>query len=288
VAVSVSDVSKGASSSFSPSRRLVVKLGGEVLEPPLLAAVAADLTRLAARGARFIVVHGGGPQATALSQRLGLVPRLVAGRRVTDEATLEVVTMVLAGQLNVRLVTALQAAGLDAVGLAGTSGIVHARRRPPTVMSGAGPEPVDFGWVGDVERFAFGSVDALLEVGAVPVVACLGLGPGGQVLNINGDTVASQMAAAWKAEALIAVTGVGGVRRDKDDPSSRLGRLTASEARAAIHSGVVQGGMIAKLEEALHPLAAGVAEVVIVGPGEIVRALEAPGSVGTTLAKDPA
>lgn len=283
--MSVPSGSAAASPSFP--RRLVVKLGGEVLEPPLLATVAADLARLAAKGARFIVVHGGGPQATALSQRLGLVPRLVAGRRVTDEATLEVVTMVL-GQLNVRLVAALQAAGRNAVGLAGTSGIVHARRRPPTVMSGAGPEPVDFGWVGDVERFAFGTVDALLDAGAVPVVACLGLGPEGQVLNINGDTVASQMAAAWNAEALIAVTGVGGVRRDKDDPSSRLGRMTASEARAAIHTGVVQGGMIAKLEEALHPLAAGVGEVVIVGPGEIVRALEAPGSVGTTLARDSA
>lgn len=285
MAVSVASASTEAALSFR--RRLVVKLGGEVLEPPHLATVAADLARLAANGARFIVVHGGGPQATALSQRLGLVPRLVAGRRVTDEATLEVVTMVL-GQLNVRLVTALQAAGQNAVGVAGTSGIVHARRRPPTVMSGAGPEPVDFGWVGDVERFAFGTVEALLDAGAVPVVACLGLGPEGQVLNINGDTVASQMAAAWKAEALIAVTGVGGVRRDKDDPSSRLGRMTASEARAAIHTGVVQGGMIAKLEEALHPLAAGVGEVVIVGPGEIVRALEAPGSVGTTLARDPA
>jgi len=269
-------------------RRAVVKLGGEVLEAPLLTTVAHDLATLVAKGVELVVVHGGGPQATALSQRLGLVPHLVAGRRVTDEATLGVVTMVLAGQLNVRLVAALRAAGLEAVGLAGTSGVVHARRRPPTVVQGAGPEPVDFGWVGDVERFDFRAIDLLVTGGFVPAVACLGLGPGGQVLNINGDTVASQMAAAWQADALIAVTGVGGVRRDKDDPSSRLGRLTASEARNAIETGVVQGGMIAKLEEALHPLERGVGAVVIVGPGEIGDAWERPGSVGTTLVKDAA
>jgi acetylglutamate kinase len=116
-------------------------------------------------------------------------------------------------------------------------------------------------------------------------MACLGLAPGGQVLNINGDTVSSQLAAAWPADVLVAVTGVGGVRQNKDDPASRLGRLSMEEARAAIREGIVQGGMIAKLEEALVPLSAGVGEVVIVGPGEIATALAHSGSVGTTLTK---
>jgi len=267
------------------ARRLVIKLGGEVLEAPHLARVADDVARLVEQGYRILIVHGGGPQATALSQRLGVEPRLVAGRRVTDAETLAIVTMVVAGELNVRLSAALHAAGVKALGLSGTSGLVLARRRPPVVMSSVGPVPVDYGLVGDVQGFDLAAFTTLLDAGFVPVVACLGLAPGGQVLNINGDTVSSQLAAAWPADALVAVTGVGGVRRDKDDPASRLGRLSIEEAHAAIRAGVVQGGMIAKLEEALIPLTAGVGEVVIVGPGEIAAALTRPGSVGTTLTK---
>jgi acetylglutamate kinase len=115
------------------------------------------------------------------------------------------------------------------------------------------------------------------------VLACLGGTPDGQVLNINADVVASQLAAALGAAALVACTAVGGVRADKDDPASRLPRLTVAEARAAIAGGVVQGGMIPKLEEAFAPLGAGVRAVHIVGPGEIARSLDEPGSVGTLL-----
>jgi len=115
------------------------------------------------------------------------------------------------------------------------------------------------------------------------VVPCLGRGEQDETLNINADIVASQLAAALGAAALVAVAGVGGVRRDKDDPSTRLPRLTVAEAKAAIADGTVQGGMIPKLEEAFAPLAAGVGAVHIVGPGEIAETLAAPGSVGTLL-----
>jgi acetylglutamate kinase len=261
----------------------VVKLGGDVLAGPALDVAAAQIARALAAGRRLVVVHGGGPQATELGRRLGIQPRLVGGRRITDRATLDVVKMVVAGQLNVDLVSALRAAGAPAVGLSGSSGIVQAHRRPPRAVSGSDGAPIDFGLVGDVDSFDLALLEALDSVGRLPVVACLGASPGGEVLNINADVVASQLAAAVGATALIACTAVGGVRRDKDDPSTRISRLTVAEAREAIRGGTVQGGMIPKLEEAFVPLAAGVGAVHIVAPAEIAAALAAPGSVGTLL-----
>ena len=114
-------------------------------------------------------------------------------------------------------------------------------------------------------------------------LACLGGTDGGEVLNINADVVASRLAAALGCDALLAVTGVGGVRRDRDDPASRLARLTVAQAKAAIADGTVQGGMIPKLEEAFEPLAAGVGAVHIIGAGEIALSLARPGTVGTLL-----
>lgn len=288
--------SQGQGRAARAARPVVIKLGGDVLEGEVLVTVAADVAAVArdaldgGSGARVIVVHGGGPQATALSEALGLVPRVVGGRRITDAATLEVMKMVVAGKLDVDLVVALRAAGARAVGLAGTSGVVEARRRPPRVVAGGGPDPVDFGLVGDVTGFDIALLALLHDAGYVPVVASLGrdVDPGGgstagQALNINADVVASQLATAVRAEALVAVTRVGGVRRDKDDPATRLPRLTVAEARAAIAGGTVKGGMIPKLEEAFAPLLGGVEAVHIVAPGEIAAALAAPGSVGTLL-----
>jgi acetylglutamate kinase len=278
---------RASSGAPAPARPVVVKLGGEVLGPPLLAEVAADLARAGGRAGaasvRMIVVHGGGPQATALSQRLGIAPHIVGGRRVTDAATLEVIKMVVAGQLNVDLVVALRAAGLLAVGLHGASGLVRATRRPPRVVSGGGPAPIDFGAVGDVEGFDLRLLATLAEAGYLPVIAGIGVSPAGEVLNINADVVASQLAAAVGAAVLVAVTGVGGVRLDASDPATRIPRLTVAAARAAIADGTVHGGMIPKLEEAFAPLAAGVGAVHVVGPCEIAASLAAPGSVGTLL-----
>jgi acetylglutamate kinase len=254
-----------------------------VLAPPALGSVAADVARARAAGRRLVIVHGGGPQATELSRRLGIEPRIVGGRRITDAATLDVMKAVVAGRLNVDLVAALRGAGVPAVGLSGTSGVIQARRRPPRVVSGGGPEPIDFGLVGDVDHFERALLDTLDGAGTLPVLACLAAGAGDEVLNINADVVASQLAVALGAGALVACTSVGGVRRDKDDPATRIPRLTVAEAEIAIASGVVQGGMIPKLEEAFAPLRAGVAAVHIVAPGEVASSLATPGSAGTLL-----
>jgi acetylglutamate kinase len=261
----------------------VVKLGGDVLAAPALGVVASEIAKALRAGRRLIVVHGGGPQSTELGRRLGIEPRLVGGRRITDTATLDVLKMVVAGRLNVDLVAALRAAGAPAVGLSGSSGLVRAHRRPPRVVSGSEGAAVDFGLVGDVDGFDLGLLEALDGAGRLPVLACLGTADDGQVLNINADVVASQLAAAVGASALVACTAVGGVRRDKDDPGSRIPRLTVAEAREAIRSGAVQGGMIPKLEEAFVPLAAGVGAVHIVAPAEIASSLVTPGGAGTVL-----
>lgn len=266
---------------------MVIKIGGEVISSGEAALLAADIKILVDGGARIAVVHGGGPQATALQKQLGLETVQVAGRRVTDAATLDVMKMVLAGKLNVDLCATLNAAGVAALGLHGASGlVVQARRRPPKKYAGAGDDPVDMGFVGDVHGFNIPLLETLWTAGYVPVIACLGADPAGGVYNINADMVGNQLAASLRAERLFLVTSAPGVLEDINDPSSRLPRLTCAEARAAIADGTVTGGMIPKLEEAMAVVDQGVGAIHILGklgPGDLVRAVREPGSVGTTL-----
>jgi acetylglutamate kinase len=270
--------------------KIVLKLGGELIHESRreeLAVIAGELRALLAAGHRVVVVHGGGPQTTALQQALGQAPRIVGGRRVTDEAALDVLKMVVGGKLNVDLVGALRGAGVDAVGLHGVSGrLVACERRPPRVVTGGGPDPVDFGWVGDVTGVNQRLLDLVLDGGFTPVIACLGADAEGRAFNINADMVASGVAAAIGAERLLLLTSTPGVLRDVRDPDSRIGRLTRAEADAAIAAGVIAGGMIAKVEEAFEAVDRGVEQVHILGrvaPGDLVRAMTAPGSVGTAL-----
>lgn len=268
---------------------LVVKLGGELIaDRGQLKAMADDLRALQGEGFTAIVVHGGGPQATELSKKLGIEPNIVGGRRITDRPTLDVMKMVLAGQINVDLTCALGAAGLRSVGLSGvSSGLVAAVKRPPRVVSGGGPEPIDFGWVGDIVGVNVDLLRLLTDAGYVPVLNSLGSDDEGNAYNINADIAATRVASAVGADHLALLTGgVPGVLRDKDDPESRIPRLTAAEARQAIADGVIQGGMIPKIEEALEILDSGVGAVHILGslePGHLRTALVSPGAVGTAL-----
>jgi acetylglutamate kinase len=269
--------------------RAVVKIGGEVVAGPELPILAADIRDLAERGAEVAVVHGGGPQASELSRRLGLEVKQVGGRRITDAPTLEVMKMTIAGQVNVDLCAALQRAGARPVGLHGASGLlVRAVRRPPRVVSGGGPDPIDFGHVGDVIGFNVELLRLLWAGGYVPVVACLGADEAGHVYNINADVVGNQLAGAVAADHLFLVTATPGVLRDVRDPASRLPLLTVEQARAAIADGTVTGGMIPKLEEAIAVLGTGVRAIHIVGKlaaHDLLRAADAPGTVGTTLTR---
>jgi len=269
-------------------RPIVVKLGGEVVGGPVGAAVAADVAALGAAGARVLVVHGGGPQATSLQQALGLEPRIVGGRRITDAPTLDVMKMVVAGKVNVDLCAQLMAAGARPVGLhGGSSAAVRGVKRPPRVVSGGGPDPIDFGLVGDITGFNRELLDLLGFAGYVPVIGCLAADEAGQVLNVNADIVANQLASTMEAAALVLVTSTPGVLKDVKDPGSRLRTLTVAQARAAIADGTVTGGMIPKLEESIGALADGrvgaIHIVGAVGPGDVQRELAEPGAVGTAL-----
>ena len=278
----------------------VLKFGGEVVaDRSALISVLRDVERLVGLGWRFVICHGGGPQAGALQARVGLETIKVGGRRVTDAATLQIMKYVLAGEVSVDVVAAAAAVGLRAVGVSGVSAnVVTASRRPPVMVSGGGSEPVDFGFVGDVERVEADLLRHLWAGGYTPVLNTLGIatrptteGEPCGVFNINADTVASAVAGALSADHLFLMTDVPGVLRDKDDPSTRIPRLHASEARDAIASGVIVGGMIPKVEDALGQLAGeggtvGAVHILGAAPGALEAAARSPGERGTVLLPD--
>lgn len=271
----------------------VVKFGGEVVARTAeLAALLADVAALVADGWRIVLCHGGGPQATELQKRLGVPTTKVAGRRVTDAATLQIMKHVLAGEVSVDVCAAAAAAGLRAVGISGVSaGLVTATRRPPKVVAGAGPEAVDFGLVGDIAEIRTDVLTTLLDAGFVPVVNSLGVAAAGEagtpcdVFNINADTVASAIAGTLGVGHLFLVTDVPGVLRDVADPGSRIDVLTRAAADAAIADGTIAGGMVPKVEEALAGLKRGIGAVHILGPvpGALAAAARSPGARGTAV-----
>ena len=267
---------------------ILIKVGGGIVDSPVAAAVAADVATATARGDRVLMVHGGGPQATAMQRRLGQEPNVVAGRRITDAAALDVMKMVVGGQLNINLCAELLAAGCRPVGLHGASSqAIRGTKRPPVVVSGGGPDPIDFGEVGDVQGLNLELLGLLMDAGYTPVLACLAADASGRVLNINADIIANQAAKALGAHHLVLVTGAPGVLRDRDDPASRIATLTIEQARAAIADGTVQGGMIPKLEESMRVLEDGsVRAIHIVGnvaAGQLLREIDEPGAIGTAL-----
>ena len=263
----------------------VIKLGGNAVGEGA-APVAADIAALVGNGERVIVVHGGGPQTSALQEALGQTPQKVAGRRVTDEATLDAIKMVVGGKLNVDLCAALLAAGTKPIGLHGASScVLSAERRPPSTYVGH-DEPVDLGFVGDVTGVNLPLIELLCDAGHVPVMACIGANERGEIYNINADVVAGKVATLLEADTLVMVSDIRAVLRDVKDPSSRIATITAAESEKLIQDGVVTEGMIPKIEEAFATIEAGVGRVLIAGrlqAGELVEALRAPGSIGTTL-----
>ena len=240
----------------------VVKLGGEVLaDRHQLDQVAEQLALLASLSIRLVVVHGGGPQASALSRRLGLEPVMIAGRRVTDDGALEVVTMVYRGLLNTELVSALHRAGVQATGLSGVDAeLLTASRRPPVaVVDDAGVERlVDYGHVGDIEIVDPRVLRTLMDARFVPVVSSLAGDRDGNVFNVNADTVAESIAISLQAQKLIFLTGAGGVLRDRNDPSTLVTFADPDDLAELMASGALAGGMRPKVEACIRAATGGV------------------------------
>lgn len=275
--------------SFS-GQWFVVKIGGELaMDPKRLAqTVGAAVRAFVDAGVKVAVVHGGGPQATELSKKLGLETKQAGGQRITDEPTLEVMKMVLGG-VGVNVASAFRLAGVTAVCTSGVSaGLVDAVKRPPVMVTGGPPEPVDFGLVGDVTTMNLALLQKLAGIGVVPVIGCLAGDPQGRVFNVNADTVATRLAGRLSAAKLFLVSNVPGVLKDKNDPSTRIPRLTPDEAKAQIAAGVIQGGMIPKVEESLAMLDEGIDAIHIVGltpETAILDEARDPGSRGTVFVR---
>jgi len=272
---------------------MVVKLGGEIAaNPTALRSLAEDISLLTHVGIRLVVVHGGGPQATEMQKRLGLEPVMVGGRRVTDEATLDVAKMVFAGKINTDMLSALRAQGVSAVGLSGVDGdVLHAVKRPPTevVDPATGAKTiVDYGHVGDVTRVDTSLLRLLLENKYVPVISSLASDGDGNILNVNADTVASVIAKDLQAAKLVILTGVPGLLRDKGDPASLVSRITTDEARAAMKDGTVSGGMLPKLKALVDAVDGGVGRGHILSgtePGALLLELFTSKGSGTLIAE---
>ncbi|HEY7370060.1 MAG TPA: acetylglutamate kinase [Thermoanaerobaculia bacterium] len=247
-------------------KTFVVKISGKVTEDhEVLNSLAEEIALLSQVGIRVTVVHGGGKQATELSERLGLAPRLINGRRITDDATLEVVKMVFAGKISVEILSALRAHGVHAVGVSGIDGnVVLARRRSKkrVVNRETGRrELIDFGNVGDVVDVDPRLLTTLLDAGYLPVVSPLAADEAGIVFNVNADSIASALATELRAEKLILLSDVPGVLRNRTDAATLVSRLTAPEARKLARGNSVSGGMVAKLEEAARVAESGVGAV---------------------------
>ena len=231
----------------------VVKLSGKVTESQEnLTSLAEELALLHQVGIRICVVHGGGKQLSELATRLGVEQTIIEGRRVTDDATLEMAKMIFAGKINTDILAALRHRGIEAVGLSGVDGnIVHAERRPPKEILNRETgvrDKVDFGHVGDVVRINTRLLTVLLDHGYLPVISSLGADAEGMVFNINADTIASDIAVQLHAEKLIMLSDVDGIYLTSGDLNTKLSRLTAAEARELISSGAATGGMIPKLQ----------------------------------------
>ncbi len=260
-------VSGRRQSTKANRRPIVLKVGGELLEQPQ------DLERIArgiaavATHAPLVVVHGGGREIDAALAAAGIQKRQVDGLRVTDAQTLDVVVAVLAGAINTRLVVAVRTAGGKPVGLTGADAAVATVRRaaPIVAMDGA---TVDLGLVGaPVGNGAPQLLMDLLEGGYVPIVACIGATRGGQLLNVNADTLASHLAARLGASRLVIAGGTSGVLGEDD---RTISRLTTTEAARLIREGTANKGMVAKLQACRVALQHGVGDVVIAN-GRTVR-----------------
>jgi acetylglutamate kinase len=234
-------------------KTLVVKYGGAAMEQAALKAqFAQDVLLLRLVGIRPVIVHGGGPQIGALMKRLGKEPRFVGGMRVTDEETVEIVEMVLVGKINKEIVGLINHHGGRAVGLSGKDGnLIRARKRLHRAADG---ELVDIGLVGEVQSVNPEPIRLLEDNGFIPVIAPVAVGDGGDTYNINADLVAGDVAAALAAEKLIHLTDVQGIT---GEDGRHVSTLTKREAERLIKAGVIDGGMLPKVESSLRALAGG-------------------------------
>lgn len=253
----------------------IVKIGGNVIDDP--EKLAGFLRRFAGLPGKKILVHGGGKIATKVAKQLGIESKMVEGRRITDAPMRDVVTMVYGGLVNKGIVAALQSLGCNAIGLTGADGAAILSNKRPV-------KAIDYGFVGDVERVNAPFISLLLENGLTPVFAPLTFDAGGDILNTNADTQASEIARALSgAEAvnLVYCFEKKGVLKDANDNDTLIPRLVPETYEKYKSEGVIYDGMIPKLDNAFAAVQAGVRKVIICEADDLQEAVQ--GSAGTTI-----
>lgn len=266
----------------------VIKLGGSVMENEgALRHVLLDIVFMETVGMRPVVVHGGGAKISRAMDAAGIKPRFIQGRRFTDDATLKIVEEVLAYETNETIAGEIEQLGGRAMNLNfRTTNVLFGEK---LMLPGTDGQPIDLGHVGTVTRVDRSVIDNLCYAGQVPVIPSMCIGDDGQKYNVNADTAAMAVAQAMGAEKLIYMSDVNGVRLDKNDPSTLINTLSAAEARQLIKTGVIDAGMIPKVEACLETLDKGVRKIHIID-GRIRHSLlleiYTTTGVGTEITKD--
>ncbi len=234
---------------------IVVKYGGNaMINDDLKEAVMGDIVLLSLIGIKVVLVHGGGPEISDMLNRVGKKSEFVNGLRVTDEESMDIVQMVLAGKINKNLVNLLMEKGGRAIGLCGVDGhMIEAKQLDPAL-----------GYVGEITQVNTQPILDVLEKGYIPVISTIGCDNEGHTYNINADTAAARIAGMLKAESLISMTDIAGILRDKDDPSTLISKINVSDAPELVHEGVISGGMIPKVECCIEAIRRGVHKVFII------------------------
>ena len=233
---------------------VVIKYGGNaMINEQLKQQVMEDIVLLWLIGVKVVLVHGGGPEINELMDKLGKKPQFVAGLRVTDKETVDIVQMVLAGKVNKTLVNLLEMKGGKAMGISGMDGrLIESKIKNEKL-----------GYVGEIVKVNITPVIDLLEKGYIPVVSTIGCDKQGNAYNINGDTAAAFIAGAMGADRLIMMTDIAGILHDKDDPSTLIPHVTLSDIKELKSEGVISGGMIPKVDCCVEAIHKGVKNVVI-------------------------
>ncbi len=234
---------------------IVVKYGGNaMINAELKDSVMRDIVLLSLIGVKVVLVHGGGPEITDMLNRIGKKSEFVDGLRVTDKETVDIVQMVLAGKVNKELVNLIENKGGKSIGLSGIDG--H--------MIEAEMKDEKLGYVGTVTEINPQPIIDVIDKGYIPVISTIGCDREGNVYNINADTAAARIAGALHAESLISMTDISGILMDKDDPSTLIRRISTAETEKLIESGVINGGMIPKVECCANAIRWGVKKVFII------------------------
>ena len=243
------------------NKKIMIKYGGHaMIDEDAMASTARDTVLLKYVGMKPVVVHGGGPEITRSMKKLGKEPKFIKGLRVTDEETMEIVKMVLVGNINTDIVSNLCFHDGNGVGLSGKdSKLIQAHKKIHVIENDDGEmEEIDLGLVGEIEAINPGILEMLTENDYIPVVSPIGVANDGTTLNLNADTVAGAVAGEIDAEKLIILTDVPGVLRDPKDPSTLIQKIKVDEVPGLIEEGVITGGMIPKIETCVEAINNGV------------------------------